>query len=181
LFAVSVGFCDEQGAAVGAIREPMRAETFTAQRGGDFTINGVVTRSSGCTRMDRAIIASSLPFRTPSALTDAEPVFCAVQRACDDHRRTGAASIDLAWVAAGRMDAYYELGIHPWDIAAGMVMVRCAGGVVTDYRGSTDGLLGQRSIVAAATPELHAALLPFVAPLIPWLDRPAFGGRGACA
>jgi myo-inositol-1(or 4)-monophosphatase len=115
-----------------------------------------------------------MPFRSPAVHDDALAVFSGVQRACDDQRRAGAASLYIAYVAVARHDGYYEIGIQPWDTAAGELLVRCGGGVATDYRGCSDGLLDRRSIIAAATPTLHAELLTHVSPLVPWLERAPF-------
>jgi myo-inositol-1(or 4)-monophosphatase len=115
-----------------------------------------------------------MPFRSTAVHEEALAIFSQVQLSCDDQRRGGAASLDLAYVAVGRLDGYYELGIHPWDTAAGELLVRCGGGVATDYRGHSDAILTRRSIVAGASPAVHHALLTAVKPLIPWLDRPPF-------
>ncbi len=80
----------------------------------------------------------------------------------------------MAYVAVGRLDAYYELGIYPWDCAAGELLVRSGGGVATDYRGSAEDLIHRRSMVCAATPAVHGRLLELVAPLRPWLERAPF-------
>ena len=107
-------------------------------------------------------------------MDDCARVFLDVQRRCDDHRRGGSAALDLAWLAVGRLDAYYELGIYPWDTAAGELLVRCGGGVATDYFGATADITGRRSMVAAANPVLHGELLAAVASLRPWLGRKPF-------
>jgi myo-inositol-1(or 4)-monophosphatase len=101
-------------------------------------------------------------------------LFVEVQRHCDDQRRSGSAALDMAWTAIGRLDGYYELGIYPWDTAAGELLVRSGGGLATDWRGKDGDLDRRRSMVCAATPDLHAALLARVAPLANWLDRPPF-------
>ncbi len=80
----------------------------------------------------------------------------------------------MAYVAVGRLDAYYELGIYPWDTAAGELLVRCGGGLATDFRGSTDDLVHRRSMVCAGTAPLHAALLAEMQTLAPWLERAPF-------
>lgn len=174
-FAVSIAWCDGAGVAAGAVLDVMRDELFLAERGQGLTLNGEPARATACTALDRALVGTALAFRFPEARDDVQRVFATVQGLCDDQRRGGSASLDLAWVASGRLDAYYELGIHPWDIAAGLLLVREGGGAASDYRGRGDGLLDQRSVVAAATPTLHRALLDQVAPLVPWLARPPFG------
>jgi len=173
-FAVSIAFCDAQGPLIAVVYDPIADEMFLAERGLGLWLNHDRRQTSGCASLRSALVATAMPFRSPAVHDDALAVFSGVQRACDDQRRAGAASLDLAYVAVGRLDAYYEIGIHPWDTAAGELLVRCGGGVATDYRGNSDALLGRRSIVAAATAGVHAELLAHVAPLAPWLDRAPF-------
>jgi myo-inositol-1(or 4)-monophosphatase len=173
-FAVSIAFCDAQGPLLGVVYDPIADELFLAERDVGLWLNHDRRQTSGCATLRSALVATAMPFRSPAVHDDALAVFSSVQRACDDQRRAGAASLDLAYVAVGRLDAYYEIGIHPWDTAAGELLVRCGGGVATDYRGRSDHLLGRRSIVAAATPMVHAELLAQVTPLAPWLARAPF-------
>jgi Inositol monophosphatase family len=105
------------------------------------------------------VVATALPFRFPAELDAAAAVFLSVQKICDDQRRGGSAALDLAYTAVGRLDGYYELGIYPWDTAAGELLVRGGGGVVTDWHGETGGILTRRSIVAGASAQVHAELL----------------------
>lgn len=173
-FAVSIAFCDTQGPLIAVVYDPIAEEMFLAERGHGLWLNNDRRQTSGCASLRAALVATAMPFRSPAVHDDALAVFSGVQRACDDQRRAGAASLDLAYVAVGRLDAYYEIGIHPWDTAAGELLVRCGGGVASDYRGNSEHLLGRRSIVAAATPQVHAELLAHVAPLVPWLARTPF-------
>lgn len=173
-FAVSIAFCDAQGPQIAVVYDPIADELFLAERGVGLWLNQERRQTSGCASLRAALVATAMPFRSPAVHDEALAVFGQVQQACDDQRRAGAASLDLAYVAVGRLDAYYELGIHPWDTAAGELLVRCGGGVATDYRGSSDALLLRRSIVAAATPGVHGELLAKVHTLAPWLDRAPF-------
>lgn len=171
-FAVAIAFVELGQVRYGAVYNPVSDELFTAERGGGLWLNGQRRHCSSCRQLEQALVATALPFRIPAALDDALPVFAGVQRRCDDQRRGGSAALDLAFVAVGRLDAYYELGVHPWDTAAGELLVRSGGGLASDFRGESERILARRSIVAAATAELHAALLAAVAPLAPWLERP---------
>lgn len=173
-FAISIAFLDGGLPRFAAVYQPIGDELFTAERGAGLWLNGQRRYASSCSELGRALIASALPFRFPEAQADALQVFERVQRNCDDQRRSGSAALDLAYVAVGRLDAYFELGIYPWDTAAGELLVRSGGGVATDFRGSVDGLLQRRSVVCAGTTALHDALLQEVAPLAPWLDRAPF-------
>lgn len=173
-FAISIAYCEHLEPRCALIYDPMRDEGFYGESGAGLWLNGERRYSSGCADLSRAVVASALPFRFPEAFDDVARVFLAVQRACDDQRRSGSAALDLAYVAVGRLDAYWELGIHTWDTAAGELLVRCGGGVASDWRGRLDGVVRRRSIVAGATPELHRQLLAKVEPLVPWLDRAPF-------
>jgi len=173
-FAISIAFCDAQGPLIAVVYDPIAEELFLAERGQGLWLNNDRRQTSTCISLRSALVATAMPFRSPAVHDEALVVFSGVQRACDDQRRAGAASLDLAYVAVGRLDAYYEIGIHPWDTAAGELLVRCGGGVATDYRGREDALLGRRSIVAAANADVHRELLAHVAPLAPWLDRAPF-------
>jgi myo-inositol-1(or 4)-monophosphatase len=173
-FAVSIACCDDDGAHTGVVYDPVHNEVFVAERGIGLWLGQEQIHTSGCRDLDRALIATALPFRFQEALGDSLTTLGRVSRVCDDIRRGGAAALDLAYVAVGRLDAYFELGIYPWDTAAGELLVACGGGKASDFRGSSDNLLNRRSLVCAATPDLHAALLHEIGPLADWLDRPPF-------
>jgi myo-inositol-1(or 4)-monophosphatase len=173
-FAISIAFIDGGQPRFATVYNPVADELFAAERGAGVWLNGQRRYCSPCTELGRALIATAMPFRFPQVHDDALRVFDRVQRTCDDQRRGGSAALDMAYVAVGRLDAYYELGIYPWDTAAGELLVRCGGGTATDYRGLTDGLVQRRSMVCAGSPPLHAALLAEVQPLVPWLDRTPF-------
>jgi myo-inositol-1(or 4)-monophosphatase len=176
-FAISIAFCDRGVEPRHAIvYDPVRDEQFVGERGAGLWLNERRVYSSGNVDLASALIATGFPFRVIEPLDDALAVFADLQRRCEDHRRGGSAALDLAYTAVGRVDAYWELGIYPWDTAAGELLVRCGGGVATDFRGAAGGLDARRSLVAAASPVLHAAMLKAMAPLVPWLDRPPYAG-----
>ncbi len=168
-WAVSIAFCEPTRGGFrprhGVVYDAVHDEAFVAEADAGMWLNGVRCWTSGCTVLERAVLATALPFRYPAALAVGGQVFLDVQGACDDQRRGGSAALDLAWTAVGRLDGYYELGIYPWDTAAGELLVRSAGGVATDLAGDTGGILGRRALVAAASAALHAELLPRTAPL----------------
>ncbi len=176
LFAVSIAFCEPDGKGGftprhGIVYDPMRDEAFTAEANAGVWLNGQRVWTSGCAQLSAAVVATALPFRFPAELDAAAAVFLAVQKVCDDQRRSGSAALDLAYTAVGRLDGYYEMGIYPWDTAAGELLVRSGGGVATDWFDKPDGILGRRSIVAGASPTLHAELLAAVQPLIASVGR----------
>jgi myo-inositol-1(or 4)-monophosphatase len=123
------------------IVDPVRREEFTASRGKGAQLNGHRIRVSKLTSLNGALLGTGIPFKghwttscRPTRVPGASPGQCA------GIRRAGAASLDLAYVAAGRLDAFWELGLAPWDMAAGALLVREAGGLVADMDGSENYL-----------------------------------------
>ena len=134
-FAVSIAQKIKGRTEHAVVYDPMRDELFTASRGGGAYLNQKRIRVSARNSLDSAVLATAFPFRQRNQLQSYARVFQAVLSKIEDFRRAGTASLDLAWVAAGRMDGYFELGLKPWDVAAGALIVREAGGVVMDWDG----------------------------------------------
>lgn len=120
------------------VYDPMRDELFTASRGGGALLNNRRIRVSSRTELEGAILATAFPFRQREKLKPYARVFQAVFEQVEDFRRAGTACLDLAWVAAGRLDGFFEIGLKPWDVAAGALIVREAGGVVMNFAGDDD-------------------------------------------
>ena len=147
-FAVSIA-CQIKGRVEhGVVYDPIRDELFTATRGSGATLNQKRIRVSGRKELDGAILATAFPFRERQLLPRYSRVFQAVLTKVEDFRRAGTASLDLAWTAAGRLDGYFEVGVKPWDVAAGALIVREAGGVVLDFDGN-DAVEHAGSCIAA--------------------------------
>jgi myo-inositol-1(or 4)-monophosphatase len=147
-FAVSIAYQQQGRTEHAVVYDPIRDELFTASRGSGAALNRKRIRVSTRKGLDGAILATAFPFRQPKLLPRYSRVFQAVLTRVEDFRRAGTASLDLAWVAAGRMDGYFELGLQPWDVAAGTLIVREAGGVVLDFDGN-DAVEHAGSIIAA--------------------------------
>ena len=156
-FATSVGLADERGLLAGSVVDPCRQEVFSAHRGGGARLNGASIRVSRPEGLQTALIATGFPFRELSRLPGYLRAFEAFCRSTSGLRRAGAASLDLAYTASGRYDGFFEVGLSPWDVAAGALLVLEAGGVVTDTAGG-GSFLSSGSIVAAGG-ELHAAMV----------------------
>jgi myo-inositol-1(or 4)-monophosphatase len=154
-WAVSVALEDAQGTAVGVVHSPVHAETFSAVRGEGARLDGLELHVRHRRELDRAMVATGFSYEPERRAEQAEVIRRLLPRA-RDIRRAGAAALDLAWVAAGRVDAFYERGLHAWDRAAGDLLVREAGGVVAELHGDPPGL------IAAATPELLDELAALV-------------------
>jgi myo-inositol-1(or 4)-monophosphatase len=162
VFAVSVALLEEGQPAVGVVHAPMLGDTYTARRAGGARRNGRPIRVSD-RPAGQAIVATGTPFRAKDTrLPEYLRAFERALRGFEDLRRAGAASLDLAWTAAGTFDGYFEAALGPWDVAAGALLVREAGGLVTDWAGDPDAWLRSGDIVAAP-PSLHGRVLAVVA------------------
>jgi myo-inositol-1(or 4)-monophosphatase len=154
---VSIGLVADGRPVVGVVHAPMLGETFTAHEGGGAFRNGVRLQVS-----DRppevAICATGFPFRRRHMLDAYLETFLPIARSIEDFRRIGAATLDLAWTASGVLDGFFELGLGTWDVAAGALLVREAGGIVTDWAGDPDAWLVSGDTIAAP-PAVHAHLL----------------------
>jgi myo-inositol-1(or 4)-monophosphatase len=131
-FAISIGLEREGGIVAGLVYNPINDELFTAERGKGAFLNNQRLRVAARKRLGDAVVACGLPHLGRGDLALGNRELAAVQPKVAGLRRFGAASLDLAWVAAGRFDAYWERALSPWDIAAGLILVREAGGFVTD-------------------------------------------------
>ncbi len=161
-FAVSVAVEDPDGLAAGAIYDPVHKELFHAARGRGAYLDGKPIKVSGKTDMDASLIATGFPFRSLVRLERYLSAFEQFLRQTAGVRRAGAAAIDLAYTACGRYDGFWEFGLSPWDLAAGVLLVQEAGGVVTDFGGGTDYLGGD---VVAASPAIHERMLDITRPV----------------
>ena len=159
-FAISIGL-ERAGAIVaGVIYNPVTDELFTAERGKGAFLNDQRIRVAGRKRLADSVIACGLPHIGRGDLALAHKETGLMQEQVAGLRRFGAAALDLAWIAAGRLDGYWERDLKPWDIAAGLILVREAGGFVTDIDGG-DAMFAKRHIVVGNEPmhrELQALL-----------------------
>jgi myo-inositol-1(or 4)-monophosphatase len=146
-FAISIALEREGTIVAGLIYNPANDELFTAERGKGSFLNDQRLRVAGRTRLADAVVACALPHPSRGDPELARMEHIAAQGKVAGLRRFGAASLDLAWVAAGRFDGYWERGLSPWDIAAGIILVREAGGYVTDLEGG-DTMLASGDILA---------------------------------
>jgi len=157
LFAISIALEREGQIVAGVIYNPANDELFTAERGKGAFLNDQRLRVSGRKQLADAVVACALPHVSRGDVALIRNEHNAVQDRIAGLRRFGAASLDLAWVAAGRVDAYWERGLSPWDMAAGIAVVREAGGFVTDLDGR-DAMLTSGGILAG-NEAIHRDLL----------------------
>jgi myo-inositol-1(or 4)-monophosphatase len=141
---------------VGVVFNPVSGECFTAERGKGAAMSGRPIHVTDCRSLDRAMVSTGFSYESERRAEQAAVLIELLPR-IRDLRRAGAAALDLAYVAAGRVDAFYERGLKRWDEAAGLLLVHEAGGVTADLDGEPHG------VVAAATPELLEELRPLVA------------------
>lgn len=156
LFAVSLGLLVDGVPEVGVVHLPRLGETFTAARGGGAYLNGEPIRVSAATQLSECILATGFPYRRGELEHDNLANFNALFHKLRGVRRMGSAAIDLAYTAAGRFDGYWELHLAPHDVAAGALLVREAGGVVTDADGGERWL--RDGHIVAAGPAVHPAI-----------------------
>ena len=156
-FAVSIAL-ERNGAIVAALTfNPANDELFVAERGKGAFLNDRRIRVAARKRLAEAVVACGLPHFGRGDLALARHEIAAMQQHFAGLRRYGAATLDLAWIAAGRLDAYWERDLSPWDLAAGLLLVREAGGFVTDLEGG-DAVL-TKGQVAAGNDTMHHELL----------------------
>jgi myo-inositol-1(or 4)-monophosphatase len=159
-FCVSIALRVNEHIEHGLIYDPIRDEVFTASRGRGAHMNNKRLRVSKQQQLSSALIGTGFPLRTPTVF---EPYFAtlhALYQQCLGVRRAGSSALDLAYVAAGRLEGSWHYGLNIWDIAAGSLMVREAGGLVTDFSGSENYL--HSGNIIAATPKMLKQLLPTV-------------------
>jgi len=141
--------------------DPNRNELFTATRGAGAFMNDRRIRVSGLDKLEDALIGTGFPFREFAHFDEYMRMFGNVTRRCAGVRRPGSAALDLAWVAAGRTDGFWEMGLSPWDMAGGALLVREAGGMVGDFEGGETFMESGR--IVAANPKVFAGLLQAIA------------------
>jgi myo-inositol-1(or 4)-monophosphatase len=156
-FAISIGLQRTDTVVAGVIYNPITDELFTAERGKGAFLNDHRLRVAARQRMTDAVVACGLPHYGRGQLELGRAELAAVQEKVAGLRRFGSAALDLAYVAAGRFDIYWERNLSPWDMAAGVLMVREAGGFVTDLDGH-DAMFAKGHIAAGNEP-LHRELL----------------------
>ncbi len=156
-FAVSIAFVQDGLPQLSCVLNPASGECYTAERGAGAWSGQERLRVRTEERLSEALLATGFAYRLEELEDDNTEHWRRMSRESRGLRRFGAAALDLAWVAAGRFDGFWEWQLAPWDVAAGALLVSEAGGVVTDRRGGQEWLFG-RSIVAANS-TLHAELL----------------------
>jgi myo-inositol-1(or 4)-monophosphatase len=155
MVGVSVALVEEGRPVLGVVHAPFLGTSWSAIRGGGARRDGTPIRVAS-RPVPGAVVGTGFPFRHRNLLPRYLRAFGAALERFEDLRRPGAAALDLAWVADGTSDGFFELSLGPWDVAAGGLLIREAGGIVTDWEGGDGWLDGD---ILAGPPPVHAALL----------------------
>ena len=156
-YSVSIGALQESSLVAGVVLDVTTDDCFTAIAGRGAYLNGARIRISSLSDPSRSLIGTGFPFKQPELLERYAKHFVAVSRDTAGIRRAGSAALDLADVACGRFDGFWELDLAPWDIAAGILLVREAGGIVTNWAGETRDI--SAGPVVAGNADIHPWLL----------------------
>jgi myo-inositol-1(or 4)-monophosphatase len=164
-YAVSIGLYYQNKPYQAVVFDPLKNELYTASRGAGAQLNDRRMRVSGVARLEHALLATGFPFRQMDHLEVFINTFRAILPQVSGVRRAGSASLDLAHVACGRLDGFWEFGLSPWDMAAGALLILEAGGMVGDFCGGQNHL--EAGHVVAGAPKVHAELLRLLQAHVP--------------
>lgn len=156
-FAISIALKKSGQTEVALVYDPLRQEMFTATKGRGAHLNNKRIRVSDCKKLELALLGTGFPFKKEERLTEYLDTFTRIFPKSSDVRRTGAASLDLAYVAAGRLDGFWEFDLAEWDIAAGQLLITEAGGVLSDFIGKTNNI--HHGNIIAGNKRIHTFLL----------------------
>src|SRR3954469_18081977 len=160
VWSISIGLQTNAEITVGVVYEPLRDIFFTAERGAGAFRDGVPMRVSNQEGLDSSFLATGFPFRAQQFVSVYCAIFQEVISVAKGVRRAGSAALDLAYTAAGIFDGFFELHLAPWDVAAGSLLVREAGGLISDFSGGDRWL--ERGNIIGAAPGVHGDLLRLI-------------------
>jgi myo-inositol-1(or 4)-monophosphatase len=157
VFSVSIALEFEGGLVLGVILDPLRNELFWAEKEAGAFLNGNPIKVSEVSTINESLITTGFPFRSKEMIDPYLKLFKNLFLKVSDLRRAGSAALDLAYLACGRCDGFFELGLSPWDIAAGSLLITEAGGLITDFGGGPHYLMTGNII--AGNPSVHGEIL----------------------
>lgn len=149
VFSVSIAVAIEEKVVSGVVYQPMTHEIFFAEKGKGSFLNGSKLAVSKTSSLEKSILSTGFPYNVDENPLNCIETFAKLSRLGLPIRRLGSAAIDLSYVAAGRFDAFWEVTLHPWDVAAGQLIVEEAGGKVTDYAGNLRPLFSTGPLLAS--------------------------------
>ena len=158
---ISLALVQEQQPVLGIVHDPLRGETFTAAEGSGATLDGQPIHVTEVDDLADAFLATGFPYDRRTARDNNVQRLDHFLRRSQGVRRAGAAVLDLCYVACGRFDGFWEIRLHPWDVAAGILIVREAGGCATDFAGTPDCVSGRR--IVASNGRIHGQMLRVIA------------------
>jgi myo-inositol-1(or 4)-monophosphatase len=158
IFCVSIAYASHSDLTLGAVYDPLRDEMFLAERGKGSHLNGRPLRVSSATELQRSLLVTGFPYNAWDTPQDNFANFVKFGKLTQGVRRLGSAALDLCYVAAGRFDGFWEMSLHPWDVAAGGLISEEAGARVTNVNGGADYISQPQSVIAAA-PGIHTHIL----------------------
>lgn len=160
-FAVSIGIQHKNLIEHAVVYDPVTQDLYTASRGRGAQLNGKRLRVSKASALEGSLIGSSFPYHNRAQYVDKHfGIFKDVFIRCADVRRTGSAALNLAYVAAGRLDGFWESGLKPWDMAAGVLLVKEAGGFISDFNGDNHYL--ENGTIIAGNRKIRTELLTII-------------------
>ena len=157
-YAISIALMQRGTVTQAVVYDPTRDELFTASKGGGAFLNDRRIRVSRRTRLDEALVGTGFPYRQLGRLDDYLAMLRSVTEKSAGVRRAGAAALDLAYVACGRLDAFFEMGLAPWDVAAGSLLVTEAGGLVGNFAADGDYIFSEE--VVSGAPKVFGGMIP---------------------
>jgi len=163
-FSVSIALRHKGRFEVAVVYDPLRPELFTATRGGGAQLEGRRIRVSRARGLEGSLLGTGFPFKDQRHIDAYLGMFKALLPQAAGIRRPGSAALDLAYVAAGRLDGFWEIGLKPWDMAAGILLIQEAGGMVGDFRGGHQHY--ETGNLVAGNNKVYAAMLQAIAPYV---------------
>jgi myo-inositol-1(or 4)-monophosphatase len=157
VFSISIALQYEAEVILGIIYDPLREELFTAEKNKGTFLNGKQCKVSKITDLEGSLIATGFPFRNKNIIDHYLALFKNIFHKVSDIRRAGSAALDLAYLACGRCDGFFEIGLSAWDIAAGSLMIKEADGIISDFGGGPDYL--DTGNIVASPPAIHQEML----------------------
>jgi myo-inositol-1(or 4)-monophosphatase len=164
-YAVSIALLDRGKLAQAVILDPLKNELFTASRGSGAQLNDRRIRVSTVKKMDDALLGTGFPFREFDNLETWISCFRELLPMCSGVRRAGSAALDLAHVACGRLDGFWEIGLNRWDVAAGCLLIEEAGGLVSDFDNGQNFL--ESGNIIAGNPKIHPQMFNVISGQLP--------------
>jgi len=159
-FSISIALRHLNQIQLGVVLDPVRNELFQAERGKGALLNGKKIQVSNSNNLEDCLLATGFPFKQKQSLPTYVSCFQEIFQHCSGMRRMGSAAMDLAYIAAGRFDGFWELGLSPWDMAAGSIIIEEAGGYISDFWGKNSYL--SNGYIAASNGHVHSDLIQII-------------------